>query len=302
MRIPGANSPKPNFSRYAPRPEPESLVEYKNTCPSPSKSQTQKDTANSKDPRPPDPTPQKRARRIPRSEIRALYRTLTPAQLEERVQIAKDILRETMLEYIYSTHKPNSPLPSLMQMRMHPPIARVAQDLDEVDQALKRAREVGQTGLAPIPTTGSSTTARASPRATTQRPPAAKKEKKVNTPKEKPPPTMIPDPNNPGQMIKRGRGRPKKYLIAPPKDPVVPDPAAAKTRVGSTQEVSHSASQGSSRPRSNGPDPNNPGQMIKRGRGRPRKYPIAPPKDPVVPDPAAAKATSEPSRKKLKTY
>lgn len=80
---------------------------------------------------------QAKTRRIPRSQLRALYRTLSAAELDVRTRLAVDRFRETVMEYIYATHKPDLPLPTTMQMRMYPPIARAAQDLDDVDYAYK---------------------------------------------------------------------------------------------------------------------------------------------------------------------
>lgn len=191
-------------------------------------------------PAPPKP-PKPKTKRAPRSELRAFYRTLTIPELEERVEQAAQQLRDVIMDYIYATYKPDVPLPSLMQLRMHPPIARVAQDLDDVDQALKRAKDAeriaNQPGLALIPPPPRIINTRPKPMPVQTPPitsvntpvpvprpvPAAvpksdvpKKEKAKRKPKEKPPPTMVPDPNNPGQMIKRGRGRPRKHPIQPP--------------------------------------------------------------------------------------
>jgi len=52
------------------------------------------------------PPPAKRAKikRMPRSELRAFYRSLTAAELEERVRMVIEQLREVVMEYLYSTY------------------------------------------------------------------------------------------------------------------------------------------------------------------------------------------------------
>jgi hypothetical protein len=80
---------------------------------------------------------------------------------------------------------------------MHPPIARAAQDLDEVDHALKLALDAEKRIYNPLPIV-SQNIAKI----------VEKKPKPV-----KPAPVMIADPNNPGVLVKRKRGRPRKHPL-----------------------------------------------------------------------------------------
>jgi hypothetical protein len=156
---------------------------------------------------------QPRARRVPRSEMRALYRTLGSAELELRTRLAVDRFRDVVMEYIYATHKPNVPLPTTMQMRMHPPIARAAQDLDEVDHALKLAREAERRLIDPQPLV---TEVR-------KRVTREKKPKKV----QPLPATTTADPNSSTVPIKRKRGRPRKHPLP---ESVAQPPATATSQ------------------------------------------------------------------------
>lgn len=194
MRVPGADGPAHLLAARHMRKTHPHLFE--DETPQPSTSAAASAAPDDKDSQPPAKKP--KTRRIPRSELRAFYKTQTIPELEERVETTINQLKDVVMEYIYATYKPDSPLPSLMQLRMHPPIARVAQDVDDVDQALKVARDAERVLNQPyVP-----------PQPVPPPPKKEKKEKKVV--KEKQSPAMVPDPKNPGQMIKRGRGRPKK--------------------------------------------------------------------------------------------
>lgn len=152
---------------------------------------------------PPDTqkTTQPRPRRVPRSEMRALYRTLGSAELELRTRLAVDRFRDVVLEYIYATHKPNVPLPTTMQMRMHPPIARAAQDLDEVDHALKLAREAEKRLNDPNPVVKEVRK-------------MVTREKKTKEVKPPPAPATENQIDPAGAVpIKRKRGRPRKHPL-----------------------------------------------------------------------------------------